>query len=602
MGSGSKAGQMYRPILDPVAHSVAWSAAVAGLPILTLFVLLGVVRVRAWIAAWGALGVALAVACLAYAMPAGQAVLVAGQGAAFAVFPLAWTFVTAIWIYQMTVAVGSFDVLRRSFARVSDDRRVQALIIAFCFGSLLEGLAGQGTPVAITTVMLLALGFRPMIAAIVALVANTVPAAFGPLGLPITTLARVTDLPATELGAMAGRQVPVIAVFVPLLLIWLVDGRRGLRETWHLAVTCGLTFGLAQYLTSNYLSMALADIVAALVSAVAVAVAVRRWPPRREPAEHPDRSGREPDGLSRPSPDTPIGSGPSPDSPVGSRPSPGTPVGAGRARPGADARPSAATAVLTARPGVDGADSRADVWRAYAPYGTIVVIFALSQVPAVSALLNLVTVTFHWPGLHLETGSGAPSTIPLFRLNWLSSTGTLLVLAGLITMVLLRVAPRTAVRAYRDTLVDLRWAILTVCGLLALAFVMNASGQTTTLGTWLAAAGGFFALLSPVLGWLGVALTGSDTSSNSLFGALQVSAAQQTGLDPVLVAAANASGGVVGKMISLQNLTIAASAVGLHGREGDLFRRTFGWSLLLIAAMALLVGLQATPALSWMVP
>ncbi|WP_280116828.1 L-lactate permease [Micromonospora echinofusca] len=226
----------------------------------------------------------------------------------------------------------------------------------------------------------------------------------------------------------------------------------------------------------------------------------------------------------------------------------------------------------------------------------------MSQVPAVSEVLNLVTVTFHWPGLHLETASGAPSTIPLFRLNWLSSTGTLLVLAGLITMALLRVAPRTAAKAYRDTVVDLRWAILTVCGLLALAFVMNASGQTTTLGTWMAGAGGFFAVLSPVLGWLGVALTGSDTSSNSLFGALQVSAAEKAGLDPVLMAAANASGGVVGKMISLQNLCIAASAVGLHGREGDLFRRTFGWSLVLIAAMALLVGLQATPVLSWMVP
>ncbi|WP_280116829.1 L-lactate permease [Micromonospora echinofusca] len=271
---------MYRPVLDPVAGSVAWSAAVAGLPILTLFVLLGVLRVRAWLAAWGALAVALLVSCLAYAMPAGQAVLVAGQGAAFAVFPLAWTFVTAIWIYQMTVLTGSFDVLRRSFARISDDRRVQALVIAFCFGSLLEGLAGQGTPVAITTVMLLALGFRPMSAAVVALVANTVPAAFGPLGLPITTLARVTDLPTAELGSMAGRQVPVIAVFVPLLLVWLVDRRSGVRETWHVALVCGLTFGVAQFLTSNYLSMALADIVAALVSAVAVAVAARRWPPR----------------------------------------------------------------------------------------------------------------------------------------------------------------------------------------------------------------------------------------------------------------------------------------------------------------------------------
>lgn len=252
--------------------------------------------------------------------------------------------------------------------------------------------------------------------------------------------------------------------------------------------------------------------------------------------------------------------------------------------------------------GSDPPDSSAQVWRAYAPYLVIVAIFGLSQVPVIADALNAVTVTFNWPGLHLLTTSGAPSTLPVFRFNWLSSTGTLLVLAGLVTMVILRVTPRTALVTYGQTLASLRWAILTVCGLLALAFVMNGSGQTATLGTWMAGAGGLFALLSPVLGWLGVALTGSDTSSNSLFGALQVTAAQRAGLDPVLLAAANASGGVVGKMISLQNLTIAASAVGLNGREGDLFRRMFGWSVVLICAMAVLVGLQATPVLSWMVP
>ncbi|TDC73300.1 L-lactate permease, partial [Micromonospora sp. KC606] len=272
---------MYRPTLDHLADSLALTALVAGSPIVTLFLLLGVVRVRAWLAALGALAVALLVSIVAYSMPAGQALLTASQGATFALFPLAWTFGTAIWIYRMTVTSGHFDVLRRSFAKVSDDQRVQALVIAFCFGSLLEGLAGQGTPVAITTVMLLALGFHPMKAASVALVANTVPAAFGPLGLPITTLARVTDLPASDLGAMAGRQVPVIALFVPLLLVGIVGGRRGLRETWHVAMACGLSFALAQFLTSNYSSAALADIVAALVSAAVVAGTARVWPPRR---------------------------------------------------------------------------------------------------------------------------------------------------------------------------------------------------------------------------------------------------------------------------------------------------------------------------------
>jgi lactate permease len=566
---------VYRPTLDPVADSLALSALVAGLPIVTLFLLLGILRVRAWVAALGALAVALLVSIVAYSMTPGQALLAASQGATFALFPLAWTFVTAIWIYRMTVVGGHFDVLRRSFSRISDDEHVQAMVIAFCFGSLLEGLAGQGTPVAITTVMLLALGFHPLKAATVALVANTVPAAFGPLGLPITTLAGVTGLPADELGAMAGRQVPVIALVIPLLLVGIVGGRRGLHRTWHVAAACGGSFALAQFITSNYFSVALADIVAALVSGVVVAATTRTWPPRCGDDQAIDAE--------------------SPDERTWLRPTtePNVP---GSGQIGAVAL-AGGTTVERAQP-----DAPNEVWRAHAPYLVIVAIFGLSQVPAIASTLNAATVTVDWPGLRLLTASGEPSSLSVFRLNWLSSTGTLLVLAGLVTMVILRVTLRDALVSYGQTLASLRWAILTVCGLLALAFVMNGSGQTATLGTWMAGAGGLFALLSPVLGWLGVALTGSDTSSNSLFGALQVSAAERAGLDPVLLAAANASGGVVGKMISLQNLTIAASAAGLSGREADLFRRMFGWSVLLICAMALLVGLQATPVLSWMVP
>jgi lactate permease len=247
-------------------------------------------------------------------------------------------------------------------------------------------------------------------------------------------------------------------------------------------------------------------------------------------------------------------------------------------------------------------DSRAEVVRAYAPYAAIVAIFSLSQWSVVADFLNAATLTVQWPGLHLLTPSGAASTLPVYRFNWLSAPGSLLVLAGLVTVAVLRIRPGAAARAYGRAAHQLRWAIVTMTFLLALSFVLNASGQAATLGTWMAAAGGLFAVLSPVLGWLGVALTGSDTSSNSLFGALQVTAAQNTGLDPTLLAAANASGGVVGKMISVQNLTIVAGAVGLSGREGDLFRRMFGWSLLLLAGMCLIVGLQATPVGAWMVP
>ncbi|MGC5334520.1 L-lactate permease [Micromonospora sp. DT62] len=543
---------MYQQPLQPVGGSLALSAACAALPLLTLFVLLGVVRTRAWVAAFGALCVAVVLAWWLWGMPLPQTLLAAGQGATFALFPLVWTFGTAIWIHRLTVHTGHFDTLRQGFARISDDRRVQALVIAFCFGSLLEALAGQGTPVAVTTVMLLALGFTPLRAAAVALVGNTVPAAFGPLGLPITTLAGVTGLPATELGMMAGRQVPVVAVVVPLVLLAVADGRRGVRELWRPALACGGAFAVAQFVTANWLTATLADITAAFAGAGVLLLVVRRGAVRRTVAVPVGGGPPERDGDLPPEPDTPA--------PAGSR------------------------------------------WRAYAPYATIVAVFAVSQVPAVKRLLDAGTLAVSWPGLHVVTASGDPSPLTTFRFAWLAAPGSLLLVAGLITVALLRVPPREAVGLYGRTLFELRWAVLTVVGLLALSFTMNASGQVATLGVWMAGAGGLFAVLAPVLGWLGVALTGSDTSSNSLFGALQVAAAQRAGLDPVLLAAANASGGTLGKMISLQNLTIAAAAVGLTGREGDLFRRMFGPSVLLLALMCVLVGLQATPLLSWMVP
>lgn len=545
---------MYRQVLDPFAHSLAWSALLATLPVAALFALLGLARTKAWKASLGALAVAALVAAVVYPMPVGQVALAAGQGAAFGLFPLAWTFVTAIWIYQMTVETGHFNLLSGSFARVSGDQRVQAIVIAFCFGALLEGLAGQGTPVAITTVMLIAVGFTPLKSASIALVANTVPAAFGPLGLPITTLAKVTGLPSAQLGSMAGRQVPIIALFVPLLLVVVADGRRGLREAWWPALAAGMSFALTQFVVANYVAMPLADIGAAMLSACVVAMVARTRPAaafRLVPAMA-GGSLDEPDPMLR--------------------------------------------RRLELR------DTRAEVLRAYSPYMVIVAIFVLSQWSLVGHLLNDPTKSFNWPGLHVYSPSGKVSSLTIFKFNYLATTGTLLLAAGLITMAVLRIAPRAALAAYWRVLVRLRGAIVAVAGLLALSFVMNTSGQTATLGTWMASAGHSFALLSPIVGWLGVSLTGSDTSSNSLFGALQVTAAGKAGLSTTLLAAANASGGVVGKMISLQNLTIAAGAVGLEGGEGRLFRRMLPWSLVLLAGMCLIVGLQSTSALSWMVP
>lgn len=546
---------MYKQVLDPVAHSLEWSSLVAAVPLLLLFVMLGVLRMTAWVASLVSLAVAIAIGIAVYGMPVGQALLAGTEGAAFGFFPILWIVINAIWVYQMTVETGHFDVLRRSFARVSDDQRIQAIIIAFSFGALLEALAGFGTPVAVTSVMLIALGFKPLKAAVLALTANTAPVAFGAMATPIITLAKVSGLHTDTLGAMVGRQTPILALFVPLALLAIVDGWRGIRETWPVAVVCGLVFALAQYATSNFVSVPLADVVASLLSAGAVVAMVRVWRPREPYIERATVAG------------------------------------------GAAEEP---TPEFAAR--VEGRDTPAEVTRAYMPYLIVIVVFVVCEITPVKNFLDRATIKFNWPGLHLLSPKGKPVSLVEFTLNLLTTPGTQMLIAGIITMIALRLSLPRAVKAYGAALHQLRWAIVTVMGVLALAFVMNASGQTITLGTWMAAAGGAFALISPILGWLGVAVTGSDTSSNSLFGALQVTAANHAGLSPVLMAAANSSGGVLGKMISPQNLAIAAAAVGLHGKEGDIFRRVVVWSVVFLAFMCVLSALQASDVLSWMVP
>jgi lactate permease len=563
---------VYRQVYDPLAHSLGISSLVAVLPLLTLFVMLGVLRIRAWLASIIGLAVAVIVAVAVYSMPLGDALNSGLLGAAFGFFPIMWIVINAIWVYNLTVATGHFDVLRRSFASISDDQRIQAIIIAFCFGALMEALAGFGTPVAISSVMLIALGFRPLKAATVALVANTAPVAFGALAVPITTLATVTKLPVGDLGAMVGRQTPLLAVFVPLALVFIVDGRRALRQVWPPALVCGVTFAVFQYLASNFWSIPLTDIIASLASALAVMAFTRVWHAKEGYVESADAETTDAETT-------------------------------GAEQPATAAQPDSAAVVH---------DTRGDIFRAYAPYLIIIVVFVVAtRVSAIAGVaptepgtggtgLESATRIFDWPSLHIVSGAGK-AVATTFKLNILSAAGTLLLLSGLLTMIVLRIGPGRAVRTYGRTLVQLKAAILTVMAVLALGFVMNESGDTVTLGLWMAGAGGLFALLSPILGWLGVAVTGSDTSSNSLFGGLQVAAAAQTHLSPTLLAAANSAGGVLGKMISPQNLAIAAGAVGLQGREGEIFRRVIAWSIAFVAFMCLLVYLQSTPVLSWMV-
>ncbi|MDQ0910090.1 lactate permease [Streptomyces canus] len=538
---------MYVQELEPVAGSLGLSALVAALPLVIVLVLLGGVRMKAHLAGLTGLLAAALVAWLAYGMPLGQTASSAAQGAAFGLFPILWIVVNALWVYRMTVRTRHFDILRRSFGRLSDDPRIQALVVAFCFGALLEALAGFGAPVAICSVMLVALGFDPVRAAVVALVANTAPVAFGAMGTPVVTLAQVTGLPLDDVASVVGRQTPLLAIVVPLVLVFLVDGRRGLRETWVPALVCGIAFAVAQFAASNYVSAQLADIGAALAGAGAL-VAV---PHVRVPADESVRAS-----------------------------------------------------VLTGARSedLDEADPRGEVLRAYAPYALIVVIFSVGQIPAVKEWLAKATRTYDWPFLNVVNPDGDPVGGNVFAWPIVSTGGTLVLLAGILTALVLGVHARVAVREWAATVHELRFAILTVTSVLALAYVMNLSGQAATIGHFVAAAGAGLAFLSPVLGWFGVAVSGSDTSANALFGALQVTAARESGLSPELLAAANSSGGVLGKMISPQNLTIACAAVGLAGREGDLLRKVLPWSLGLLLVMCLIVVGQSSPVLGWMLP
>ena len=554
---------MYQQVIAPLGGSLGWSALMAAIPLLVLFVLLGVFRVRAWLASLIGLVIALLVAVLIDGMPAPSAVDAAAEGAAYGLYPVLWIVVNAIWIYHVTVESGHFDVLRRAFARISADTRIQGVIIAFAFGALLEALAGFGAPVAICSVMLVAIGLKPLKAGAVALIANTAPVAFGAVGLPVITLAQVSGLPLDDIARMTAHQVPILAVFVPLFLLVVLDGKRGLREAWPAGLTAGLSFAVAQFLVASYGPVQLVDIVASLVSAGSVLLLLKVWQP----------AGTSDDG--RDGERVPAGATVAPEG------------------PGAASRP--AGPLLAER------DSPAQVLRAFTPYLIIIVLFALSVVPAVKAALSEPTVSFAWPGLDVRTPTGGPISLTTFKVDWLIAAGTVLLIAGLLTAVVLRISPRRLVRAYGRTLYQLRGAGVTVMAVLALAYVMNLSGQTATLGLFLAGAGSIYALFAPLLGWFGTAVTGSDTSSNSLFGALQVSAAHGTGISPVLLAAGNTSGGVLGKMISPQNLAIGAAAVGLAGREGELLRRVLAVSAIFVPAMCLLVYLQSTPVLSWMV-
>ena len=558
----------YTPQISPLGP--LWLSAVIGLlPLITIFVTLGWLRWKAHWAGLTALAVAVLVAVFAWHMPPVLALLSATQGGVFGLFPIMWIVFTAIALYQITVVSGRFEDLRGVFALVSDDPRVQAMLIAFCFGGLLEALAGFGAPVAITVVMLMAIGFSALRAAVVVLVANTAPVAFGAIAIPIITAGNLTKIPYQQIGAYVGHQTPILAAFVPLILVLLADGKRGMKQLWPVALVTGLAFAVAQWVSATWLSVELTDIIASLVGLAAAVGFLKFWKPVGAADAlatlHADRDAELASMT---------------DKERAALPTLHDSKGTGR---------------------LDGGR----IFMALFPYLLVIAVFSVTKlIDPVKNWMASTDLKIHWPGLdgHILTASGQPSGSTIYNFQWLSSPGTSLLISMFIVAVVYRVSAGAVFGELWATLVKLRYSILTVASVLALAYVMNLSGQTITIGTWIAGTGAAFAFFSPVLGWIGTAVTGSDTSANALFSTLQQTAGHQAGIDPTLLVAANTSGGVVGKMISPQNLTIAATAVGLLGRESDILRKVLWWSVGMLVVLCLLIGLQSTPVLSWMLP
>lgn len=525
--------------------SLFLSALAAAVPIAFLFWALAIRRLKGHVAGPATVGLAVVVAIAVFRMPVPLALASTLQGALYGLFPIGWIVVAAVFLYRVTVESGQFAIIRDSVASLTSDRRLQALLIAFSFGAFLEGCAGFGAPVAISAAMLVGLGFQPLYAAGLCLVANTAPVAFGSIGIPILVAGQVTGLDPFEISKMVGRQLPFVSVLVPFWLVAIMAGRRGVREVWPAALVSGGSFALAQWWTSNYLGPLLPDIISSLVSIACLVAFLTVW--------RPARTWRFEEELPP-------------------------------------------TAAPVRHP------LRTLVW-AWSPFIVLTILVANWGVRPVKALLDTVTVAFPFPVIHgavVLPGAAGPSPA-VYTFNWLSATGTATLIAGIVSVAIARLRPATALALFGRTLASLAAPLLTIASVLGLAYIGNTSGMTTAMGTALASTGRLFPLFSPVLGWLGVFVTGSDTSSNAVFGRLQTVSAGHTGMDPVLAIAANSSGGVTGKMISPQSIAVACAATGLVGHESTLFRFTLKHSLLLLAVIALITFLQAT-VLQWMVP
>jgi lactate permease len=541
--------QNYAPL-----GSVGLSALVAALPVVTLFVLLAFWHVRAHLAALAGWLVAAGVAIVIYRMPPQLTLAAAAYGAAFGILPIGWIVLNAVFIYSLSVEAGEFSLLQKQLSGVSRDRRIQALLVAFSFGAFMEGAAGFGAPVAITGALLIGLGFRPLEAAKLALIGNTAPVAFGAIGIPLVTLSKVTGLDLHALSAMVGRQLPIFSIIIPFWLVVAQVGWRGMVGVWPACLVTGASFGVTQFLISNYHGPWLASIASAIVSMAALALMMKFWKPAQEQTTAPAATELESEIATEPS---------------------------------------------------------APAWRAWLPWIILSCFVFLWGLPTLKDFLNAVFA----PGIHVPLLDNGVLRVPpmvaqptpepaVFVFNLLSATGTALLGAGVLAGVCLGLSLKTIGRVYAQTFWRVRTSLLTIAVMLALAFTTRYSGADTTLGLALASTGVMFPFFCPMIGWIGVALTGSDTSSNVLFGNLQQVTARRLGLSPILTAASNSSGGVMGKMIDAQSIVVASVATGGHPDSpdaGTVLRSVFWHSLALAVLMGLLVTLQAY-VVRWMIP
>jgi lactate permease len=535
---------MWQQNYTPLQGSLLLSSLVAALPIFTLLYLLGIKRKPAWISALSGLAATILVALFLYGMPPAKVLGAATYGAAFGLFPIGWIVIWAVFLYRLTLDTGRFESIKQSIGSLTHDRRLQALLIAFAFGAFMEGAAGFGTPVAVASAMLAGLGFSPFYAAAICLLANTAPVAFGSIAIPIVTLAGITGLPLDRLSAGVGRICAPVSLIVPAYLILVMGGWRALRAVLPAAIVCGVSFAGMQFLISNFVGPQLTDLISSLTAIGALVLLFLVWKPKDKYVPDP--------GLA--SVDTTVSLG----------------------------------------------HSGGRVLLAWSPYLLLVACVLLWGYKPMQGPLNSVSIPIPWPGLHNQIARIPPVTATVspypavFNLNWLSASGTACMIATLLSAIVLRIRPDQFLKIFASTLRQLALPLVTLAAVLGLAFLMNYCGATATLGLAFAATGASFPFFSAILGWMGVFLTGSDTSANALFGNLQVVTASRLGLNPVLMAASNSSGGVMGKMISLSSIAVAAAATRMASAdEARLFRFTLKHSVLLASVIGLIVMFYA---------